>query len=384
MLVSRHSRTHSRPHGCKLCGKAFAWKNELDRHSTHHQAVVVRYPCSVPGCDSKRFSRKDNLRKHIRKYHGTVISTDDDSQQDEITRFCNEAHLEQKNLMESSSLLLAAEAGNELMLRFLIDRGADITVRSQEGQTVLHVAARKGNLKCVRALLDLGVSVEEVDVHGNSALHGAACSGEAAIVEIILSKGAARRTCNHVGYTALHFSVQEGHIAVAKVLLKHGFEISLPTRRGKTPLHLAIRSRQMEMIELLLENGADLEACSTYIDMPIRYAIRSDRKKSIQDDESESRANDDVVGSITRLLLEYGANPDDGMYALYLLREYHEPIIRLLLEHGAKGYLNLVLEGAAKLRKESIVRLLIKHGANRNCAWFTHVVKEFIGSLNIC
>lgn len=45
--------------------------------------------------------------------------------------------------MEASTLLVAAEVGNEQILGLLIDRGIDIATKSDEGKTALHVAAQK-------------------------------------------------------------------------------------------------------------------------------------------------------------------------------------------------------------------------------------------------
>ncbi|MGZ5898945.1 MAG: ankyrin repeat domain-containing protein [Reyranella sp.] len=55
----------------------------------------------------------------------------------------------------SSALMLAVQAGNDVLVRALVERGAEVN-RAADEVTPLMVAARGGDAQIVRTLLDLG------------------------------------------------------------------------------------------------------------------------------------------------------------------------------------------------------------------------------------
>jgi ankyrin repeat protein len=102
-------------------------------------------------------SRKDYLRRHIRNSHEQKKITGQGLEDDKVKAFLKESQLERKQLMEASNLLIAAQNGNEVILRLLIESGADVTIKSNTGKTALHVAAMQGSVESVRLLLFSGV-----------------------------------------------------------------------------------------------------------------------------------------------------------------------------------------------------------------------------------
>lgn len=68
-------------------------------------------------------------------------------------------------------LHVAASADYSEMVRFLIDRGADVHVASAgEGQTPLHYAAKNEAVQCVKILLAFGADIDARDYKLRSAL----------------------------------------------------------------------------------------------------------------------------------------------------------------------------------------------------------------------
>lgn len=71
----RHQRTHltgsERPHKCQTCDASFLYPKDLRRHeSIHEDGLNTRFWCPVSGCSHQEaFSRKDNLQRHIRRWH---------------------------------------------------------------------------------------------------------------------------------------------------------------------------------------------------------------------------------------------------------------------------------------------------------------------------
>ncbi|KAF2091462.1 hypothetical protein K490DRAFT_60903 [Saccharata proteae CBS 121410] len=68
-----HIKTTERRYKCKRCDKGFLYPKDLQRHlETHSDASRrSRLSCPVDGCTPKGFGRKDNLRRHMQRCHGS-------------------------------------------------------------------------------------------------------------------------------------------------------------------------------------------------------------------------------------------------------------------------------------------------------------------------
>ena len=89
-----------------------------------------------------------------------------------------------------TALMWAAAAGHAAVVRTLIDRRADIHVRSNSGATALLFAARHGSLDAVRALVAAGADVKGARPDGATALLVAVINGHEDLVDFLLDKGA--------------------------------------------------------------------------------------------------------------------------------------------------------------------------------------------------
>jgi hypothetical protein len=72
-VTSRRSNVNTNAHLCGYagCGKYFARRGDLARHSKHHG--VPQHPCDSPGCSrhgARAFFRADKLRDHKKKHRG--------------------------------------------------------------------------------------------------------------------------------------------------------------------------------------------------------------------------------------------------------------------------------------------------------------------------
>lgn len=144
------------------------------------------------------------------------------------------------------------------MVTMLLAAGAAVDARNAAGQTPLHLAARLGRPALARALILAGARTDLATPAGESALLLAARAGGLGIVEMLLKAGADPDRVDRVGHTALIAAQIEGHEAIAVRLVEAGARIDLPV--GSYSLaHLARANRLTRLLEALARrSGAPL------------------------------------------------------------------------------------------------------------------------------
>ncbi|ETS76986.1 hypothetical protein PFICI_10860 [Pestalotiopsis fici W106-1] len=163
--------------------------------------------------------------------------------------------------IQSVSLLPLGEAsafGNHIIVRAILDSGANPNDRDRDGWSAIHWAAEEGHLNIVGLLLNKGANVNAVSSYGTSPLHCAANGGHDSIVNLLLQSGAdpLKSTCH--GWTALHHAAFMGHSRVVQSLLQYDgirSSASQQDNHGWSALHLAIHSRDTDTIHLLLDRS---------------------------------------------------------------------------------------------------------------------------------
>jgi ankyrin repeat protein len=125
----------------------------------------------------------------------------------------------------------ALTEGHEEMVRFLIDKGADIKQRCPQGRedanTCLHLAAASGKPGLVRLVLDSGLEVDVRDHWLATPLHDAVICGHKEVVELLIARGAdvnAVRAVLHPdkGIMPLDIAVERLHGDIAELLRSRG------------------------------------------------------------------------------------------------------------------------------------------------------------------
>jgi ankyrin repeat protein len=124
---------------------------------------------------------------------------------------------------EGESVVMAvARIGSSEGLRMLRAAGADFRQVDRNGDNALMEAASAGNQETVEFLLGQGLAVDDTTNNGGTALMAAAISGEPDMVGLLLAAGADRnrsiRSGAHTGKTALDFAVEHDHAAIVALL----------------------------------------------------------------------------------------------------------------------------------------------------------------------
>jgi len=103
----------------------------------------------------------------------------------------------------NTPLLLASREGRLEIAELLLDKGANIEAKNEDGGTPLLIASQGGRLEIVALLLQSGANVEaQGNVTGNTSLLHASSNGHLEIVALLVAKGAKIDTRNKEGKTA--------------------------------------------------------------------------------------------------------------------------------------------------------------------------------------
>lgn len=219
-------------------------------------------------------------------------------------------------------LHIASLLGHLAVVRILLDKGADISIRDSQGYTALHLVVYQGNKHVAKLLLDRGADVAARSVSGYTALRCAAASGRKEVVELLLERGADIAASDMDGSTALHNAAFRGHRDVVELLLDRGADIMASDIDGSTALYDAAASGRKEVVEVLLDRGANITAQNEYGNTVLHGAASRGR------------------GETVKLLLERGADAttqnNEGDTALHKAALHgHKEVVLLLSDPGS-------------------------------------------------
>ena len=161
-------------------------------------------------------------------------------------------------------LMNALNSCNTKVAQFLIDKGADINLKSNDGATALILACGCSE-EIAKQLLDKGADIHALTDRGMgvftqcpSGFSKETVSYEFA--EFLLSKGAdideTNTTASYGGYTPLFWAVQSNNEKLVSFLVKNGANVNAASTKGKTPLSIATEAGTTKIVEILKADGA--------------------------------------------------------------------------------------------------------------------------------
>ena len=315
--------------------------------------------------------------------------------------------------------------------QLLLERGADVDTRDNSHVTLLHLASYKLDLESVRVLLDLGANVNVRNDQGQAPLHQVllhnynpesyfGCFG---VAQLLVERGADVNARDEHDETPLHLAPYFLELKLVRMLLDHGADVYAENSQEQTPLLRVLESRYhcqelFDVAQLLVEHGADvntrnkdhetlLHLAPYFLELKsVRILLDHGANVNAEDNrgrtplcrvlEAENYSDEDRFG-VAQVLMERGADVN----ARY--QEHETPLLlasrfpglklmRVLLDHGAninvedkwgRTPLHRVLKAECYPDEDrfSIAQLLLERGANVNARHHEtplHVASHFL------
>ena len=170
-----------------------------------------------------------------------------------------------RNKLGITPLHVATQENNLKVIDWLLNSGADLYARDNEGRSVLTHAAWRGNQETIKHVLRLAQNlIESRDNDGlTPLLYICGLShGKLENVQCLLEHGHANafHCCNNKN-TILHEAIlSENFLIIEFIISSFPPLINQPGDYGATPLHRAVDIGHTETMQLLLKHGADANA----------------------------------------------------------------------------------------------------------------------------
>lgn len=279
-----------------------------------------------------------------------------------------------------TALIGACKHGKIHIVKYLLEKGANMYSPTDDGSTAFTKAIQSKNLEICKLLIKHGFDVTYNETHykgkvatrNRSYLHEAVLYNFPEAAKLLLDKGIpATVTYSKNGSTPFHFVAEYNALIVGEMLIKHMAKKGIPPRvfvnsanaLSDTALHLAALSGSIEAAEFLLKNGADITARNNDGQTPLelaKFLVKSENK-----DLSE------LINYLTKMEKEVAEGrfvytPDAEMLAIL---NQHEPIVgtiahvhRALQDHSeALGHLDRRVSGVEAAVAEINVRMNRMH-----------------------
>jgi len=252
-------------------------------------------------CPSDRSQHKSKLSFQTGAIFLSACKT---SEYDETDRILSQGDKKIINYANSDGLTALHQAsidGDLQMIKYLVEKSADINVTDNEGWNCLHASASCGYVEIAKFLVEAGIHICEVTADGE--LASDVCIDDSPKMEKYLESLYAEtdkdlerekeekemfrdavkyfyyyqdngikykpEPVDELGASPLHVAASKGYTHVLRILLEAGFYIDRKDADGWTPLHAAAHWEQFECCKILAAYGASFVTKNSLAQKPI-------------------------------------------------------------------------------------------------------------------
>ena len=164
----------------------------------------------------------------------------------------------------------------------LIEEGADINRKTEDGRNALSLAIDPGNISCVKLVIEHGLNVnEKCTADGMTPLMCAVEFVSYGFVRFLIGEGADVNRIENCS-SAFSIALSSNESGMAQLLIEHGLNINDPcTADGMTPLMCAVKYNNIKIVELLMDKGADVNSINQINGMSVIDYAKGDRILSL-------------------------------------------------------------------------------------------------------
>jgi ankyrin repeat protein/TPR repeat protein len=253
-----------------------------------------------------------------------------------------------------TALYDAVDFGSKKVFRYVMNHKAEVNVINLEnGMTPLVRAIAHERWNMVFELLNGGADASQPPLtlpeNQRSLLSGTALAyalmfNKPELTRILLEKGGSVKERYIYNRTPIMEAAEKDSVENVKILIKYGADLNAIDHFGKTPIYYAIKEGPVNygILKLLLGNGANPSHKDPAGMTPLFGAL--------------------IMGDsiVIKLLLEYGADPNESYFLTEIPFSITDPLIEDLIENGGSP-----LMVASGLGHASAIKVLLEAGANR-------------------
>lgn len=221
-------------------------------------------------------------------------------------------YLNSADIYGNTLLMHAIKNNNVEIIKYLIDKGADVNEKDRYNKTVLiHAVSNITDLNIIELLINAGANVNAEDICGFDVINYAAMKNtNPEIIKLLMNKGSNVKRIYNNGFTLAHYAATNPNSEIMQLLIDNG--VDFDTKLGKeleflkplnyeiiydndnskyfTPLAIASLYGTLEVCEVLIKAGSRLEVKDRYGNTPLMLSTKNNNPE------------------VFRLLLKYGAD----------------------------------------------------------------------------
>jgi len=230
-------------------------------------------------CDVKQAKTRVNFSAlHACAYGGFA-----DTASAILTAHCTQEYLDSMKTPENiTPLFFAAQFGALDVCKLLLERGANVKLGRDDGQSPLYKAAHKGHKQIVELMMKYGADISVTPKDGSTPLFIASQHGHEPVVECLMHAKADPDKPMNGGATPLVVSSQNGHQGVVTILAKSGANLNAVNSTGQTSLHKAAQKGFSEIAQILLKAKADTNVKAKDGKTPLELAQANSAQNVVQ------------------------------------------------------------------------------------------------------